>query len=114
MNKAGETVPGAIRPAVIELLSEAEYCERRDRKRGPTNRLSAEQAARLDRSALRSVGPSYADLLERLRARFPYAKTTAACLRWYAVQMRDGNARFPGALPQRRPRSTCARYQVGS
>ena len=113
MAEARKTVPGAMRPAVIEALCEVDYFEAKDRRRGPANRLSARQAARLDRSALRSVGFRYDDILARLKARFPRARTTVACLRWYAVMMRAGDDRFPGTLPQRRPKSIAAARQGG-
>ncbi|MNV60020.1 hypothetical protein D3C71_1524700 [compost metagenome] len=65
-------------------------------------------ADRKDRDG-RSIGLSYADILDQLAIEFPEASTSPACLRWYVVHMRaDATAEglpWPD-LPQVRPRST--------
>lgn len=48
----------------------------------------------------RKVGRSYDDILQAIRAEFPDAKTTVACLRWYAVHMRANEV-----MPPNRPRA---------
>lgn len=43
----------------------------------------------------RPYGHSYEVILNRIKAQFPEAKTTVACLRWYAVHMRERGERVP-------------------
>lgn len=49
----------------------------------------------------KQVGLSYDEVLTAIKAQFPTAKTTAGCLRWYAVRMRERNVATPA-----RPRTT--------
>ncbi len=49
----------------------------------------------------RKVGVPYEDIIAKIKAQFPEAKTTVACLRWYAVHMRERDV-----LPPNRPRAT--------
>lgn len=49
----------------------------------------------------RPYGHSYEEILNRIRAQFEGAKTTVACLRWYAVHMRERGEKVPN-----RPRAT--------
>lgn len=49
----------------------------------------------------RPYGRSYEEILNRIRAQFEGAKTTVACLRWYAVHMRERGEKVPN-----RPRAT--------
>lgn len=51
-----------------------------------------------------SIGYSYAIVLEKLLARFPNAKTSTAKLRGIVSQMRAGEIKFDGKLPDKRPR----------
>jgi transcriptional regulator len=48
----------------------------------------------------RKVGHSYATILEKIKERYEGAKTSVACLRWYAVHMREA-----GKMPPTRPRA---------
>lgn len=41
------------------------------------------------------VGMSYEDILASVKAEFPNSKTSIACLRWYAVQLRERGERMP-------------------
>lgn len=51
----------------------------------------------------RPVGLPYDEILARLRAEFPDAETTNACLRWYAVKLNQTpGVRMP-VRPRRRP-----------
>jgi hypothetical protein len=43
----------------------------------------------------RSEGLPYEDILAAVRQEFPNAKTTVACLRWYAVQLRERGEMVP-------------------
>lgn len=49
----------------------------------------------------RPYGHSYDEILNRIHAQFEGAKTTVACLRWYAVHMRERGEKVPN-----RPRAT--------
>lgn len=51
----------------------------------------------------RPVGLSYDVILQRLKEEFPDGETTDKCLRWYAVQLNQDNARMPWR-PRRAPR----------
>jgi len=54
----------------------------------------------------RSVGIPYDEIIRRIKDEFPEAKTTAACLRWYAVKVRVEEFGYEGfRLSQRRPRT---------
>lgn len=55
----------------------------------------------------RPYGLSYEGILNRIKEQFEGAKTTVACLRWYAVHMRERGQRVPhrpraGTLPPER------------
>lgn len=54
----------------------------------------------VDQSDKRSVGILYNSMLALIHEKFPKAKTSVACLRWYAVHMRSEGKR----MPQKRPR----------
>jgi len=43
----------------------------------------------------RPFGHPYEYILDRIREQFDGAKTTVACLRWYAVHMRERGERVP-------------------
>ncbi len=49
----------------------------------------------------RNVGIGYEDIIAKIKVQFPTANTTVACLRWYAVHMRERDIRVPN-----RPRAT--------
>jgi hypothetical protein len=48
----------------------------------------------------RKQGHTYEAILEKIKAEFPQAKTSIACLRWYAVHMRERSV-----MPPNRPRA---------
>jgi len=50
------------------------------------------------------VALSYDEVLAAIKGQFPAAKTTAGCLRWYAVRMREANIAVPA-----RPRAVTAK-----
>lgn len=52
----------------------------------------------------RPYGHSYETVLDRIRQQFDGAKTTVACLRWYAVHMRERGEKVPN-----RPRAQPAK-----
>lgn len=52
----------------------------------------------------RPYGHSYETVLEKIREQFDGAKTTVACLRWYAVHMRERGEKVPN-----RPRAQPAK-----
>ena len=74
------------------------------KEKGPVIRVVAEQllleVVTHDEDK-RPYGHSYEEILNRIRAQFEGAKTTVACLRWYAVHMRERGEKVPN-----RPRST--------
>lgn len=43
----------------------------------------------------KEYGLSYEDILAAIKAEFPNGKTSLACLRWYAVQLRERNEKVP-------------------
>ena len=52
----------------------------------------------------RNVGIGYEEIIGTIKAKFPEAKTTVACLRWYAVHMRERDIRVPNrprAIPKK-------------
>ena len=53
----------------------------------------------------RPYGHSYEEILNRIRAQFEGAKTTVACLRWYAVHMRERGEKVPNR-PRAAPTAT--------
>lgn len=76
------------------------------KEKGPVIRVVAEQLL-LEVMAhdedKRPYGHSYEAILNRIRAQFEGAKTTVACLRWYAAHMRERGEKVPN-----RPRATPA------
>lgn len=74
------------------------------KEKGPVIRVVAEQllleVVTHDEDK-RPYGHSYEEILNRIRAQFEGAKTTVACLRWYAVHMRERGEKVPN-----RPRAT--------
>jgi hypothetical protein len=94
-NKDGKT----IREVALELLCKVDYYEDRRKSPDPLNRVEA------DHSDAGSVGLPYDRILELIREEFDGAKTSAACLRWYVVRVREGHEGYKGYdLPRRRPR----------
>jgi hypothetical protein len=73
------------------------------KEKGPSIRSVAEhlllEVVALDEDK-RKVGHSYQTILEKISTQFPGAKTSVACLRWYAVHMRER-----GVMPPTRPRA---------
>lgn len=69
-----------IKAAAYELLLEVDYKDHTDR----------------------SVGHSYAVILDKLHREFPESTTTDKCLRWYAVQLNADQAKVPWR-PRRTP-----------
>ena len=89
-----------IRIAALELLCEAVYYEDKSKNPGPENVVDA------DHPKARSVGIPYLEIIDRIKAEFPEAETSAACLRWYAVKVRAGEFGYEDfTLVQRRPRA---------
>lgn len=74
------------------------------KEKGPVIRVVAEQllleVVTHDEDK-RPYGHSYDEILNRIHAQFEGAKTTVACLRWYAVHMRERGEKVPN-----RPRAT--------
>ncbi len=63
----------------------------------------------------RTVGYSYAEILELLAVEFPEASTSAACLRWYVVHLwseADEEGLPRPTMPQLRPRSVKRKQAV--
>jgi hypothetical protein len=101
-----------LRAELIELI------RRQNRKLGKTIRhralvLLEERIKGLDGLPMRdedgrSVGLKYIEVLDIIRAEFPEASTSVACLRWYIVHLKidanDQGLPWPD-LPQKRPRS---------
>ena len=86
--------------AALEHMSEIAYYEDKTKKYGDDNRVEA------DHPNAQSVGVPYRTILERILAEFEGAKTSIACLRWYAVKVNAGDKGYEGhRLPQRRPRA---------
>lgn len=55
----------------------------------------------------RKVGHAYETILAKIKEQYPDAKTSIACLRWYAVHMRER-----GVLPPSRPRANPVKAQA--
>lgn len=68
------------------------------KEKGPVIRVVAEQllleVVTHDEDK-RPYGHSYEEILNRICAQFEGAKTTVACLRWYAVHMRERGEKVP-------------------
>lgn len=86
---------GAIRQLACALLKEVSYYEDKNEEVGPHNRV-----AEADSDA-RPVGLTFAEILAKVKAEFPEAKTSYACLRWYGVHLRNAGVVLP-----RRPKSS--------
>jgi hypothetical protein len=71
--------------------------------KGPVIRAEAEKLLLkvVSREENRAYGMPYEAILGELAKTFPDAKTTVACLRWYAVHMRERGEKVPA-----RPRAT--------
>lgn len=73
-------------------------------ERGPSIRAVAEglllTVTGIDGNG-RKVGIPYDEIIATIKAQFPGAKTTVACLRWYAVHLRERDI-----MPPNRPRVT--------
>jgi hypothetical protein len=78
--------------------------------KGPSIRSIAEglllEVIGLDENQ-RKVGHSYEAILSKIKEQFPEAKTSIACLRWYAVHMRERNV-----MPPNRPRAVPAKAEA--
>ena len=73
---------------------------------GYINLDTKQPAAEGDEGAY-SVGLTYAEIIDHIRAMYPGSKTSVACLRWYAVKIRAEEFGFEGrTLPQYRQRSS--------
>lgn len=86
---------GEIRELCETLLSTVAYHENKSKDVGPDNQLK--KSSKLTRP----VGMSFAEILDDVKATFPNANTSYACLRWYAVHMRHAGVTLP-----RRPKSS--------
>ncbi len=77
------------------------------KEKGPVIRVVAEalllEVTHKDEDG-RPYGHAYDTILERIREQFEGAKTTVACLRWYAVHMRERGEKVPN-----RPRAQPAK-----
>lgn len=77
------------------------------KEKGPVIRVVAEglllEVTHKDEDG-RPYGHSYETVLDRIREQFDGAKTTVACLRWYAVHMRERGEKVPN-----RPRAQPAK-----
>lgn len=109
-NEVDETVPTrtrTIRVAALTHLAEVAYYEDRSEKPSETNVVDA------DHPKARSVGLPYDEILRRIFEEFPDCETSVACLRWYAVKVRNSEVEEEiygqYTLPQRRPRAKPAK-----
>lgn len=92
-----------IREASLDLLAHVDFYEDKTKASNDENRVGA------DNKNARSVGLAYLEVINRVKAEFPDADTSVACLRWYSVKVRDAknHPEYSGwKLPQRRPRAT--------
>jgi DNA primase len=82
------------------------------KEKGPVIRVEAEklllEVISKDEDG-RPYGLSYESILGQLRVQFDGAKTTVACLRWYAVHMRERGERVPN-----RPRAGTQKPEVSA
>lgn len=94
--EAEEVTPkGAIKRKAIELLTTTV---------GSVDRKTGNPSDSDDASTVYTVGLSYKAVLRELLEVYPDAKTTLACLRWYAVKLRNEEEGYEGyTLPQKRP-----------
>ena len=90
----------AERPAepVAKAKRAAKKAEGEKKEKGPVIRSVAEglllEVVTHDEEK-RPFGHPYEHILDRIREQFDGAKTTVACLRWYAVHMRERGERVP-------------------
>lgn len=101
--KADEQLDRVEEPAKPRAKREPK-APKEKKEKGPVIRVVAEQllleVVTHDEDK-RPYGHSYEEILNRIRAQFEGAKTTVACLRWYAVHMRERGEKVPN-----RPRAT--------
>jgi len=89
-----------IRETALDLLCEVAYYEDKTLKSSPENVVAE------DHPNARSVGIPYLEIIERIKGQFDGAKTSVACLRWYAVKIRAEEFGYEDyRLVQRRPRA---------
>jgi len=86
---------GAIRIFCEEALMQAAYHEDK------TKEICAENRRKTASAKTRPVGFSFIEILDQLKKEFPDARTSYACLRWYAVHLRNADKELP-----RRPKSS--------
>ncbi|ANT45280.1 hypothetical protein Xoosp2_58 [Xanthomonas phage Xoo-sp2] len=92
----------------VSAKPKAEPKPKKEKKeKGPVIRVVAEalllEVTHKDEDG-RPYGHAYDTILERIREQFDGAKTTVACLRWYAVHMRERGEKVPN-----RPRAQPAK-----
>lgn len=103
-----------LQPLVTEPAKPAEKPKRAKKdpaaakkEKGPVIRVEAErlllEVVKTDEDK-RPWGHSYEYILSTLLAQFPGAKTTVACLRWYAVHMRERGEKVPNR-PRANPKA---------
>lgn len=82
------------------------------KEKGPVIRVVAEQllleVAAHDEDK-RPYGHSYETILNKIHEQFPEGKTSVACLRWYAVHMRERGERVPN-----RPRTVAKKPETNT
>ncbi len=91
-------------PAKSEKPKRVKKATTEKKEKGPVIRVEAEklllEVVKVDEDK-RPWGHSYEYILSTLLAQFEGAKTTVACLRWYAVHMRERGEKVPS-----RPRAS--------
>ncbi len=88
-----------IKQQSLELLCHVDFYEDVKQDKSLKNRVDA------DHPNAKSVGLSFAVILEMITQANPGCRTSIACLRWYAVQVRAETDGFVGyILPYRRTR----------
>lgn len=96
-------------PAKADKPKRAKKDPSEKKEKGPVIRVEAEklllEVAKTDEDG-RAWGHSYEYILSTLLAQFEGAKTTVACLRWYAVHMRERGEKVPN-----RPRAQPAKAE---
>lgn len=98
--KDKKTEGRTIRETALDLLCTVDYFEDKTQRSSPDNRVKS------DHPEARSVGLPYLTIIDEIKAQFPDAQTSVACLRWYAVKVRAEEFGYEGyRLAQRRPRA---------
>ena len=96
--------PKAEEPTKSEKPKRVKKAPTEKKEKGPVIRVEAEklllEVVKVDDDK-RPWGHSYEYILSTLLAQFEGAKTTVACLRWYAVHMRERGEKVPN-----RPRAS--------